>query len=807
MAQPTFIAADNVTISVATSDTRVTISDAGPWPSANALTVFLALRTGREIGAAVLPFEQNTNGSTVFLPFKADLLLGVRVQGDSATATVRRWDSWKWSDWSDWHDGTVTFTKGVLRFHIDRGLSNAQSVAFASYIKDLGVNNGWGWFFGCSDNTVIQGAGDKYIRRYYEVDLGTGRLKERDRTPELRLYQLFVRLFGNTNKTSQPNGTLAQNGVGKFKDINGKALTAIADMGFTHIWLTGALQQATGTDYSTIGRPADDPDLLKGIAGSPYAIKDYFDVCPDYAVDPRNRLAEFRSLLDRIHSHDLKVLIDFIPNHVARSYSSSNQPESDFGRADDRTQFFHPQNNFFYLQLGKGPPLRLPTWKDGRALSPTCQLYGMACDGLFQGELDHGKVTGNNAATWTPGLSDWYETVKLNYGFDFTDAQKLTREYPSAWSPRKAAPDTWRKMDRVLEYWQTFGVDGFRCDMAHLVPPEFWSWAIDRARRRQADIVFISEAYDNDPAKVPGSDPVIGCLNNGAGNVKYDLLNAGFDAVYDEPTYRALQRIYEGGGWANDIDDAVGDPFICENSLRFAENHDEVRLAAAGHWGSIGMQIGRPVSAILFGLTRSSLLLYNGQEVGEPASGAEGFGGDDGRTSIFDYWSMPEFAKWVNHHHYDGAALSENQRELRAFYSGLLRLVSEPAFVNGDSFPLNPTNRHNEHYGRLPNEAVSGHWFYSFLRHDRRSHQSFLVAVNLHPALALNEVQIFLPQEALEFLGLPAVLQPGSLSFTDRLEAGAEPQNVVGSTNRVFIATLPPLSARYVEITIEVQPT
>ena len=191
------------------------------------------------------------------------------------------------------------------------------------------------------------------------------------------------------------------------------------------------------------------------------------------------------------------------------------------------------------------------------------------------------------------------------------------------------------------------------------------------------------------------------------------MLNAGFDAVYDAPVYRALKRIYDGSGWANDIDREIADDFICQNSVRYAENHDEVRLAAHSEWGGVGMEVGRPVCAILYGMSRGAIMLYNGQEVGEPAAGAEGFGGDDARTSIFDYWSMPELAKWVNGHRYDGGRLSPEQKALRAFYGRLINLIGEPAFRDGEFFPLNPANHDNPKFGRLPGEQASGHWFYA----------------------------------------------------------------------------------------------
>jgi hypothetical protein len=287
-----------------------------------------------------------------------------------------------------------------------------------------------------------------------------------------------------------------------------------------------------------------------------------------------------------------------------------------------------------------------------------------------------------------------------------------------------------------------------------------WSWTIAQARRRRPDMFFMGEAYNDDPSKVPGSDPVISRLNHGEGNVLFDLLNAGFNAVYDAPAYRALKRIYDGSGWANDIDNEIANEFICHNSVRYAENHDEVRLAAPKEWGGVGMNVGRPVSVVLYGLSRGGVMLYNGQEVGEPATGAEGFGGDDARTSIFDYWSMPEFVKWVNNHKYDGARLSPGQKNLRGFYSRLINLVGEPAFRDGKFYPLNPANRDNDRFGRLPGESASGHWLYAFLRYDPLTGQRFLVVANLHPQVALQNVRVCLPPRVLKFLELSD--EPGS---------------------------------------------
>jgi glycosidase len=777
-------------------------------------TVFVALDTDISAGSAVLPYNQKSDGSTVFLPFNADLLYFASLTTDDVHAYKRVWKKTAWSDRVDAgkelgikagaHDCTLTIPRGAL--------GKADKVGIVVYSKDF-TKNSWGSLFGCNDPGVAPGPGDKYIPHYYEINLNaTGEepvatLKSRLNydAEKVRIYQLFVRIFGNTNETRKPNGTLADNGSGKFDDINDSALASIKELGFTHVWLTGVLRQATATDYSSIGLPADDPDLLKGLAGSPYAVKDYFDVCPDYATDPAKRLDEFKALIGRAHSHGLKAIIDLVPNHVARSYHSTVMPGMNFGAKDDRTKFFDPQNNFFYLKPGKdGPPLHLPTCKDGVPLSPTCKVIGK-CDGLFDGEMDHGKVTGNNKASWTPDINDWYETIKLNYGFDFTDNSRHIREYPTASRPDKPIPDTWKKVDAIIAYWQEIGVDGFRCDMSHMIPAEFWAWAIGRARARNASVFFMGEAYDGDPAKVGSTDPVITGLGNGSGhgNVLFDLLSAGFNAVYGHPAYQKLKDVYDGNSWANDLDNEATVSFIFENSLHYAENHDETRLAGKNQWGNTGMEVGRPATAILYALSRGPVMLYSGQEVGEPANDAEGFGGDDARTSLFDYWSMPEMIKWVNSHQYDGAKLSDQQKALRDYYARLLRLIGEPAFRNGAFFALNPANKENPRFGRTTGESASGHWIYAFLRRDAGTGQAFLVIVNLNKSTELHDIIVHFPKEALAFLGITP--DGKELKFTERLSGGPKlsTSSEFLSSKGLEIPSIPELTPYYFEITQE----
>ncbi len=586
----------------------------------------------------------------------------------------------------------------------------------------------------------------------------------------IRIYELFIRLFGNTHRGLKTNGTLEENGCGKFDDLDKATLESIRAMGFTHLWLMGVARQATATDYSILGLPADDPDLLKGLAGSPYALRDVYDVCPDYARRPARRVEEFKALAARIHEAGLKVIIDLIPNHVARSHASVVAPEDDFGRNDDPSRFFSPNNNFFYLTPGEdGPPLRLPTVDgEGRALSVTCKVLG-GCDGLFEGELEHGRVTGNNVANWHPHPNDWYETVKLNYGYDFTTGQA---EYPHPGDPAKPVPDTWHKMDRVIACWQRRGADGFRCDMAHLVPAEFWGWAIPRARKRKPGVLFLAEAYDDDPAKVSRESALSA------------LIDAGFDAVYDHRSYQTLKRLYDGPGWANDLWPSLG-----ARAIHYAENHDEVRLAAMGEWGGVGREVGRPVSAILYGLSPGPVLFYNGQEVGEPAAESLGFGGGNGRTSLFDYGTMPELVKWREN------KLSPDQEALRAFYGRLLHLIGEPAFRDGILFRLNPANLQSPRFGRLPGEAASGHWMFAFLRHDAATGQGFLVIANLHPEASFRDVPVIIPDEALQELGL----EPEShVVFTERLSS-SPPLRLSMPAREVRIPVIPPLTPFYME--------
>ena len=461
------------------------------------------------------------------------------------------------------------------------------------------------------------------------------------------IYQLAVRYFGNSQGVNKHYGKIEENGVGKFADIDRVALEHLRGMGVTHIWLTGVLRQATNTDYSAFGLPPDDPKILKGRAGSFFAVKDYFDVCPDYAIDVTKRREEFKDLVARIRAAGLKVLTDIVPNHVSRAYDSTIKPELNFGASDDQSKFFDLQNNFFYIQ--SNDPLVLPTaWAPMPEPSPASVPYTQE-DGTPGRRV---RVTGEGSITTQPDATSWYETLKLNYGYNI----ELEEFAFDAASP----PATWKRMDQIIEYWQQeMGVDGFRCDMPYFVPVGFWHWVIARAKARRPDTYFLAEAYKD----------------------QFELMDAGFDAVYGFDVYNRLKGIYAGYNSPSDLDQFLGaindECRACY--LYYLENHDESRVAAPISKGGFdSMQAGKHLGPLAFLLGPGPVLIHNGQTVGEKGGGNAGFEGDGGRTTFFDYWRVPALADWVNGGLFDGAFLSVEQKNLHEYYRRLLHLVQHP---------------------------------------------------------------------------------------------------------------------------------
>jgi glycosidase len=468
---------------------------------------------------------------------------------------------------------------------------------------------------------------------------------------KLVIYQVFTRLFGNTNATNKKFGTLEENGVGKFNDINGAALTSIKQLGITHVWYTGVLEHALLTDYSSQGIAPDDADVVKGRAGSPYAIKDYYDVNPDLAVDVKNRMAEFEQLIDRTHKAGMKVIIDFVPNHVARSYRSDARPEGvkDLGEGDDKSAGFSRDNNFYYII--------------GQDFQPPKGPGTIAGDGKFT--ESPAKATGNDQFSPSPNVNDWYETVKLNYGVDILNNR--TKHFDPV-------PSTWTKMLDILVYWTRKNVDGFRCDMAEMVPVEFWEWAIPQVKAINPDIIFVAEIYNP--------------------NAYRSYIEQGrFDYLYDKvQLYDTLRLLVNQKAKSTDVPGIQRSlEGINHHMLHFLENHDEQRIASKFFAGDAWKAV--PAMAVSALIDKGPVMVYFGQEIGEPGNADEGFSGDDGRTTIYDYWGVTEHQKWVNNKAYDGGSLSADQQALRQFYGDLLSFCNtNTAITNGDYFDLTQAN-------------------------------------------------------------------------------------------------------------------
>ncbi|AMR33728.1 alpha-amylase [Mucilaginibacter sp. PAMC 26640] len=537
---------------------------------------------------------------------------------------------------------------------------------------------------------------------------------------KLTIYQLLPRLFGNNKSVNKVNGSIEENGCGKFNDITDKALAEIRDMGFCHVWYTGIIEHATMTDYSAYGIPPDDPDVVKGRAGSPYAIKDYYDLAPDLAVDINNRLNEFQDLVTRTHFAGLKVLIDFVPNHVARTYASDKRPAGvrDFGEDDDTTQSYTTENDFYYIP---GEPFKVPAG------------YNPGGDGftspLKDGRFDEfpAKATGNDVFKPDPSINDWFETIKLNYGVYYLDGHKTYFGH---------VPPLWYKMHHVLTYWAEMGVDGFRCDMIEMVPVEFWAWLIPKLKATYPELIFIGEAYDK---------------NQYANYIH----NGGFDYLYDKVgLYEAIRRLTcnDVGSSTWEINNVWNNHTrgIDEHMIRFMENHDEQRIASRFFAGDPWLAVpGMIVSATL---ATGPVMVYSGQEVGEPAIGEAGFSGDDGRTTIFDYWGVPEHQKWINYNAFDGGGLSQDQKRLRVFYSDLLNTVkNNEALRTGEFYELMIANEHQPGFDSK---------VYIYLRYT--TSQRVLIVANFNRSE--RNIRVKLPVDLLAQFGIS-----GKTNFTDLL--------------------------------------
>lgn len=503
----------------------------------------------------------------------------------------------------------------------------------------------------------------------------------------LFIYQVFTRTFGNKNLTRKKGGSYDENGAGKMNDINAQVLRQVRGLGITHIWYTGVIRHATATDYTAYAIPRQHPSVVKGRAGSPYAIADYYDIDPDLAEDVARRMEEFRALVRRTHVAGLKVIIDFVPNHVAREYRSICKPQGvrDLGQDDDTSKHFDPQNNFYYCP--------------GAALEPAFDLGGY--------EERPARCTGNDCFHPHPGVNDWYETVKLNYGVDYTGGGSHHFD---------PIPSTWTKMVDILLFWAAEGVDGFRCDMAEMVPTAFWSYASQRLKTAHPEAILIGEVYN--PALYRA------------------YIASGFDYLYDKVgMYDCLRGVVCQQRAASEITvqwQATDD--IRDRMLYFLENHDEQRIASDFFCGDARKAL--PAMMVSAWLRTNPVMVYAGQEWGERGMDHEGFSGVDGRSTIFDYWTVQA----VYQGYFDRSSLGGDQRQLESDYQQILRLANEEkALREGELFDLM--------YANAPSPSFDPRRQYAFLR----KKDDELLIVNVNFSADHRTTQIRIPAHAFDF--------------------------------------------------------
>lgn len=521
------------------------------------------------------------------------------------------------------------------------------------------------------------------------------------------VYQMMFHLWGNQQTQVKRNGSASENGVTKFKDISEKGLKALKKKGYSHLYTTGILEHATMEDMTAYGSPLDHPHVVKGRAGSPFAIKDYYDVNPFLADKPTERMQEFAAMLDRVHKADLKLVLDFVPNHLARAYHSDMKPAGvvDFGQNDNKDLSFSSNNNFYYLPgtqftvpAGVNPPVPVTV--------PYIEIPA--------------KVSGNNVFSAQPSIHDWFETVKLNYGVDLQHGNQTHFD---------PIPDTWLKMTDVLLYWTKKGVDGFRCDMAEMVPVEFWAYAIPKVKAINPEAVFIAEIYN-------------------PGEYRNYIFKGGFDYLYDKVgLYDGIRHIMEKKPGATTADitrvwqQESGD--FANHMLRFLENHDETRLntpafAANNFWSTI------PGMVLTASMHDGPLMIYFGQEFGEKAQEIEGFNEADDRTTMFDFYRVDTHQRWVNGGKFDGGKLTADEKVIDSFYTDLLAWVNSSCVIQlGKFFDL----QYAQNAG-YPKDKV-----YSYLRYTEKDRN--LIICNFDSVDHSFAVEI--PTLALDMMGVKSV--------------------------------------------------
>jgi glycosidase len=393
------------------------------------------------------------------------------------------------------------------------------------------------------------------------------------------------------------------------------------------------------------------------------------------------------------------VIIDFVPNHVARQYHSDAKPEKvkDFGTDDNVSVGFDPDNNFYYIPDQK-LELQFPVQQGENAYTEY-----------------PAKATGNDCFSSKPSVTDWYETVKLNYGIDYANGQT------DCFTP---TPDTWLKMSHILLYWTAKGVDGFRCDMAEMVPVEFWNWVIPKVKGKNKSLIFIAEVYNPE--------------------LYHKFVDWGlFDYLYDKVgLYDTLRNVINHRQPASDITFCWQQhEGLQSKMLHFLENHDEQRIASDFFAGNAFKAI--PGMIVAATMHVNPVMIYFGQELGERGMDKEGFSGVDGRTTIFDYWSVNSVKNWRNNGVFGNDGLNEEQIKLRNFYIQLIQIAKkEETISSGKFFDLMYVNYNNPEFD--PTKQ------YAFIRSNENEFLIVVVNFDSKPA----NLSIYIPYHAFEYMGI-----------------------------------------------------
>ena len=509
------------------------------------------------------------------------------------------------------------------------------------------------------------------------------------------IYQMLPRLWGNIGGKNIKNGTLKDNGCGKFSSIDTISLEYLRSLGVSHVWYTGIIRHATAEDGCT----PSSADWVKGRAGSPYSITDYYDVNPYLADEPENRMEEFHKLVERTHAAGLKVIIDFVPNHVARDYGrfAAAHPAptgmAALGESDDKSVHWKDSNDFFYYP---GIPLALPIQN---------QTY-----------MEMPAMASGNSYTSSPGVNDWYDTIKLNYCDTHTE--------------------TWEKMYDIVNFWAGQGVDGFRCDMVELVPPAFFKWLISRIKKDRPDLLFVAEVYQKTLYS------------------KY-IREIGFDLLYDKSgIYDTLRAIVEKNAKDSGVPvedwqsakritwnwQSLGDlqPYM----LNFLENHDEQRFAS-DFFGCDARNSYAALYTALY-LNNAPFMLYAGEEVGERGMDNEGFSGRDGRTSIFDWWAPSSLTRLYKYIHGEKEALAPEEETMLDTYRKALKFAAEDNAVSKGTF-------YDLCYCNYASDGFNPDRHFAFLRDFED--ETLLIVCNFSKSDA--DMKISIPEHAFNWMKMP----------------------------------------------------